>query len=57
MQAIFSSFYGILIDGTDFIDFLCEVFRMFRLFGGMQPITDEMGADFPHIKKMAYDFR
>ena len=34
MKDVFGSLYGVIIDGTDFIDSLCEEFRMFCLFGG-----------------------
>lgn len=41
----------IMVNGTDFIYFLRKCFRAFRFFGRMQPVTDEMRADFPHILK------
>lgn len=45
-----------MVDGADFIHFYRMGLRGIYFLGGIKPVADEMGVDFPHIKKTAYDF-
>lgn len=56
MGTVLAGRHRTMVKGTDFINFLRKCFRVFRFLGRMQPVTDEMRADFPRILKTAYGF-
>lgn len=51
MAPILPEFFRMVVGIADFICLLGKGFGAFRFFGGMQPVPDEMGADFRHILK------
>ncbi len=51
MAACFMDGLRTMVNGADFIHFFRESFRVLHFLGGMQPATDAMRADVPHILK------